>query len=172
MARPKKHAEFNPETQAPTQKRVFGNQFSFKSDLFKLEVAECMMNKSWNDVPNLEAVEHVHFYHTFDSDGRNMARTNTVANHYHIIEYKEQGEDKPVKIISVSGPMRDVRKKIKGKWVKVSEPVDSTLEDNHTHEITYRRSEEITARQISPSAVNIEAAEAQKTAPIQGVQIG
>lgn len=171
MARVKKYAEFNPNAQE-NQQRVFGNKFEFKSDLFKLEVAECHMDKSWNDVPNLEAVEHVHFYHTYDSDGRKMAKTNTVAGHFHLIEYQEQGEDKPVKIISVSGPMRELKRRIKGRFTKVNEPVSDKLEDNHTHKITYRRTEKIQARQISPNAVNIEAAEAQKTAPISGVQIG
>lgn len=171
MARVKKHAEFTPNT-PQNEQRVFGNKFEFKSDLFKLEVAECNINKSWNDVPNLESVEHVHFYHTYDSDGRKMAKSNTVAGHFHVIEYQEQGEDKPVKIISVSGPMRELKKRIKGRFTKVNEPVHESLEDNHTHEIKYRRTEKIQARQISPNAVNIEASEAQKTAPISGVQIG
>lgn len=170
MARVKKHAEFTPETN--TQQRVFGNKFEFKSDLFKLEVAECNMDKSWNDVPNLESVEHVHFYHTYDSDGRKMMKTNTVAGHFHVIEYVDQGEEKPVKIVSVSGPMRELKRRIKGRFTKVNEPVADKLEDNHTHKVTYRRTEKIQARQISPNAVNIEAAEAQKTAPISGVQIG
>ena len=170
MARPKKLvASFNPET-PQTQKRVFGSTFGFKTDLFKLEVAECNMNKSWNDKPSLEEVEHVHFFHTYDSDGRKMSRTNIVAGHFHVIESKDMGDDKPVKILSVSPPMREVKRKVRGVWTKVAEPVDSVLEDEHTHEITYRRSEEVKARQISPAAVNIEAAEAQKTAPIPGVQ--
>jgi len=171
MARVKKHAEFSQE-QNQSQQRVFGNKFEIKSDLFKLEVAECNMDKSWNDVPNLESVEHVHFYHTYDSDGRKMVKTNTVAGHFHTIEVEDQGDNKPVKIVSVSGPMRELKKRIKGRFTKVFEPIKESLEDNHTHKITYRRTEKIQARQISPNAVNIEAAEAQKTAPISGVQIG
>jgi hypothetical protein len=171
MARQKKHEGFNPEAQR-SEKRVFGNKFEFKSDLFKLEVAECNIDKSWNDVPNLEAVEHVHFFHTFDSDGRKMMRSNAVAGHFHVIEYTEQGDDKPVKITKVSGPMKEVKRRIKGKFVKVIEPVTASLEDDHTHKPTYRRTENVVARQISAQAVTIESIEANKTAPIQGVQIG
>lgn len=171
MARPKKHEGFKPEAQQ-TSNRVFGNAFNFKSDLFKLEVAECNIDKSWTDAPNLEAVEHVHFFHTYDSDGRKMMRTNMVAGHFHTIEYTDQGDDKPVKITAVSGPMREVKRRIKGKFVKVIEPVNSSLEDDHTHKPTYRRTENVVARQISAQAVNIEAQEANKTAPISGVQIG
>lgn len=175
----KKSEGFKPEAQNTTQKRVFGNKFGFKSDLFKLEVAECNINKSWNDAPNLEEVEHVHFFHTYDSDGRKMEKSNIVANHFHVVEYENQTDkdgkilaDLPVKIKSVSPPMREVKERIKGKWTKVIRPIKADLEDNHTHEITYRRSEEIVARQISAQAVNIEAQEANKTAPIQGVQVG
>jgi hypothetical protein len=172
MARPKK-AQFNAEeTNQDSQKRVFGNSFEFKSDLFKLEVAECNLNKSWNDVPMLESVDHVHFFHTYDSNGRKMARTNIVAGHFHVIEYEEQGGDKPVKIISVSGPMHEVKRRIMGRWQKVAEAISETLQDEHTHKITYRRSEQVKARQTSVQAANMEAQEANRTAAISGIQIG
>ena len=173
MARLKKQApQFNAEETNQEQKRIFGNSFEFKSDLFKLEVAECNLNKSWNDIPMLEQIEHVHFFHTYDSNGRKMARTNIVAGHFHVIEYEEQGPDKPVKIISVSGPMHEVKRRILGKWQKVAEKISDSLQDDHTHKITYRRTERVKARQASVQAANIEAQEANLTAPIAGVQIG
>lgn len=173
MARPRKASpQFNPEQTNTEQKRIFGNQFEFKSDLFKLEVAECQLNKSWNEVPMLESIEHVHFFHTYDSNGRKMARTNAVAGHFHVIEYQEQGPDKPVKIISVSGPMHEVKRKVLGVWKKVVEPISEMLQDDHTHAITYRRTEKVQARQTSAQAVNMEAAEANKTAPVSGIQMG
>lgn len=174
MARPKKQApQFNAEeTNNTEQKRIFGNGVEFKSDLFKLEVAECNLDKSWNDVPQLEQIEHVHFFHTYDSNGRKMARTNIVAGHFHVIEYEEQGENKPVKIISVSGPMHEVKRRVMGRWVKVAEAISQNLQDDHTHKISYRRSEIVKARQTSPQAVNIEAQEANRTAPISGIQLG
>jgi hypothetical protein len=173
MARLKKPIQqFNPEETNAEQKRIFGNNFEFKSDLFKLEVAECNLNKSWNDIPMLESIEHVHFFHTYDSNGRKMARTNIVAGHFHVIEYEEQGGDKPVKILSVSGPMHEVKRKVLGRWQKVAESISDTLQDDHTHKISYRRTERVQARQTSPQAANIEAAEANKTAPISGIQMG
>ena len=173
MARPRKQIQaFNPEETNTEQKRVFGNSFEFKSDLFKLEVAECNLNKSWNDIPMLESIEHVHFFHTYDSNGRKMARTNIVAGHFHVIEYQEQGADKPVKIISVSGPMHEVKRKVLGVWKKVVEPISESLQDDHTHKITYRRTEAVKARQTSVQAVNMEAQEANRTAPVAGIQMG
>ena len=173
MARLKKPIQqFNAEETNAEQKRIFGNNFEFKSDLFKLEVAECNLNKSWNDIPMLESIEHVHFFHTYDSNGRKMARTNIVAGHFHVIEYEEQGGDKPVKILSVSGPMHEVKRKVLGRWQKVAEAISDTLQDDHTHKISYRRTERVQARQTSPQAANIEAAEANKTAPISGIQMG
>ena len=173
MARLKKPIQqFNAEETNAEQKRIFGNNFEFKSDLFKLEVAECNLNKSWNDIQMLESIEHVHFFHTYDSNGRKMARTNIVAGHFHVIEYEEQGGDKPVKILSVSGPMHEVKRKVLGRWQKVAESISDTLQDDHTHKISYRRTERVQARQTSPQAANIEAAEANKTAPISGIQMG
>lgn len=161
------------------EQRVYKNEIQIKTDLFKLEVSKCNLNKAWNDAVNLEEVEHVHFFHTYDSDGKLMGkrdpdgtilgRTNSVAGHFHVIEIEEQGANKPVKIISVSGPMREVKRRVRGKYVKVIEPVDSILEDNHTHDISYRRSENVRLREVVPEAVNLVAQEAQKTAPIPGV---
>jgi len=149
--------------------RIYKNELQIKSDLFKLEVANCNLNKGWNDAINLESVEHVHFFHTYDSDGKKLQRTNAVAGHFHVIEYEEQGPNKPVKIISVSGPMREVKRRIRGKWQKVVEAIDSGLEDSHSHDITYRRTENVKMREVVPEAVNMAAAEAQKTAAIPGI---
>ena len=167
-----KHKGFDPQEKLSGQ-RIFNNQLTFKTDLFKLEVADCHMNKSWVEGhAELEAVEHVHFFHTYDSDGRKMNRSNIVAGHFHEIEFEEMDDGKPVKIKSVSGPMREVKRKKGLKFIKVAEPVHSILEDTHTHKIKYRRSEEVTARQISAEAINIATSEAEKTAPVDGVQVG
>lgn len=170
MARIKKNQEkFNADATNSAQKIVFSNQLEFNSHLFKLEVAECNQNKSWNDIPLLEPAEHVHFFHTYDSSGRKMERTNSVAGHFHVIEWQDQGPDKPAKIVSVSGPMHEVKRRIQGRWKKVVEPISESLEDEHTHAISYRRSEKVRARQTSIQAANIEATEANKTAPIPGI---
>lgn len=170
----------NKESQVITQEsRIYKNEIQIKSDLFKLEVASCNLNKGWNDAINLESVEHVHFFHTYDSDGKLMGKreangethgkTNSVAGHFHIINFEDQGPNKPVRILSVSGPMREVKRRVRGKYVKVIEPVDPNLEDNHTHDVIYRRTENVKMREIVPEAVNMAAQEAQKTAPIPGI---
>jgi len=168
----KESQAFNAASSNQTAQRQFGDKSTFKSDLYKLEVAECTMNRSWNDIPNLDSVEHCHFFHTFDSSGKRMDRTNMVAGHFHAIEWRDNNDGKPAQIISVSGPMREVKRKIRGRFQKVIESVDAVLEDTHTHKVTYLRSEEIVTRQVSSQAVNIETQEAQKTAPVSGIQVG
>lgn len=156
--------------QAPNE-RVYKNDFQIKSDLFKLELSTCNLNKAWNEMINLESVEHVHFFHTYDSDGKKHTRSQAVAGHFHIIEWEDQGTNKPAKILSVSGPMREVKRRVRGRWTKVVEPIDHNLEDNHTHDITYRKTDHVKAREVVSEAVNIAAQEAQKTAPIPGVSM-
>ena len=159
--------------------RIYINELQIKSDLFKLEVATCNLNKGWNDAINLESVEHVHFFHTYDSDGKLMGKreangetkgkTNSVAGHFHEIVFEDRGPNKPVEIISVSGPMREVKRRVRGKWVRVVEPIDPNLDDSHTHDVIYRRTENVKMREVVPEAVNMAAQEAQKTAAIPGI---
>lgn len=167
MARQKKN-QFDP-SQEQTQQRIIGGKAQIKSDLFKLEVAACNVNKSFNDIPDIYEQEHIHWFHTYDSDGKKHIRSNAVSGHFHVIQYEEQGENKPVKILSVSGPMHEVKRKVKGRWLKVIEEVSSTLEDDHTHQITYKKTDIVEIRTQSPAAINVVAAEAQKTAPVPGV---
>lgn len=168
MARPKKN-QFDPQSAQPQQRRNIGGHGEVKSDLFKLDVAACMVNKSYNDAPDLYEQEHIHWFHTFDSDGKKHTRCNAVSGHFHVIETEDQGDDKPVKVLSVSGPMHEVKRRVKGRWVKVVEPVSATLEDDHTHAIIYKKTDVVEIRTQSANAINLVAAEAQKTAPIPGV---
>lgn len=170
-----KKKQFEANAQPTTQSRIIGGKGQVYSDLFKLEVAACSVNKSYNDIPDLYEQEHVHWFHTYDSDGKKHARSNAVSGHFHVIEYEEQGEGKPVKILSVSGPMREVKRKVRGRWQKVVEPVLVPMKDNedetdnHTHAITYKKTDIVEIRTQSAQAINIVAQEAQKTAPIAGV---
>ena len=168
MARQKKQSQNLNEN----AERIYEQGIIIKSDLFKLQVAECNLDKSWSKVPQLEPVEHVHFYHTFDSDGNRMTKTNAVAGHFHVIEYQDQGPDNPVKITFVSGPMRQVKRYIDGMPKILNEPVESKLHDEHTHDIAYLRTSHVKTRTISPIAANIEADEANRLSPVAGVQIG
>jgi hypothetical protein len=68
--------------------------------------------------------------------------------------------------------MHEVKRRIMGRWQKVAEAISETLQDEHTHKITYRRSEQVKARQTSVQAANMEAQEANRTAAISGIQIG
>lgn len=166
-----KKNQFDPSSQEKTSKRIIGGIGQIKSDLFKLEVAECKVNKSYNEGDvDLYDQEHVHWFHTYDSDGKKHVRSNAVSGHFHMIEYQETGDDQAVKIISVSGPMHEVKRKERGRWVKKIEPVSDLLGDDHTHEITYKKTDIVEIRTQSANAINLVAQEANKTAPIPGVQ--
>lgn len=152
-----------------TQQRLFQGTVEIHSDCFKLLVASGNVNKSWNGGVDLQTYEHVHWFHTYDSDGKKLTTSNSVGGHFHIIELEDSGDGIP-KVKSVSGPLRKARKKVRGKWQVIDEPLPEELEDNHTHKIEYIKSSKVAMRTIDPRAVAIQTEEAQKTAPIEGVR--
>lgn len=141
-------------------------------DLYKLEVAPCKKALGHSeDDPQLFDAEHVHFFHTVDSNGKILSTSGAIAGHFHEMEViPNEDPTLPPKVRCASGPMQMVKRKVKGRYVKVAEPVVIMGElDDHTHQVTYLRSDLISHRTINPQAVNIQAQEAQKTAPIPGV---
>lgn len=152
-----------------TEARQYKGSIKIESDLFKLLVEKTNKNMSFSEGSvELEAVEHIHFWRTYDSDGRKLKYSAPIAGHFHEIEYKEMPSGR-VKIISCSGPLRMLTEKIKGKLVTHAVPLPDELEDKHTHDLKYLRSQTIAARETNSNAVNIMATEAQKTAPIAGI---
>ena len=91
MARPKKN-QFDPQSAQPQQRRNIGGHGEVKSDLFKLDIAACMVNKSYNDAPDLYEQEHIHWFHTFDSDGKKHTRCNAVSGHFHVSKPKTKAK--------------------------------------------------------------------------------
>jgi len=158
-----------PLEKAPETTRRYRSQMKIESDLFKASLAQAMKNISWSEGDiRLEAVPHVHFFRTFDSDGRQLHATNAVAGHFHMVKY-EESDNGPVKIISVSPAMRMVKRKIKGKFVQVAEKLNEALEDEHTHDLEYIMSSTINARESNAFAAQFIGNEANKTKPIPGV---
>lgn len=153
-----------------TQKRVVKNSETVWHDLFKLTTSIMKKNTSYNPkFPQLEDVEHTHFFHTVDSNGKALNESATIGGHFHIIETEPTAPGQPPKIISVSGPKKWAKKEIApGKYKKVA--VDLSEYDNHTHDIEYRYSEEIQVRKSNPQAVQVQTSEAQKLAPPPGIQ--
>lgn len=150
--------------------RIYKQNIRIESDLFKLQTAKAKKNVSWSDGDiQLEEVEHVHFFHTYDSDGRRQDRSAPVGGHFHLVEFEEGKNGKPAKIKSISGPMKMAKVKEKGRWKQKPVPLSEELEDSHTHDIKYLKSDSVQAREHNVNAIQMVGEEAQKTAPIAGV---
>ena len=152
--------------------RVYKNNLTFDSDLFKLEVATMKKNVSFvKGQPRIEDIDHCHHYHSRDSQGRVQKYSNKVGGHFHeIITTVDKKTGKPT---VVCGPaIREHIKKIRpGKVKKVNVPVsyqnedtDIDIVDNHTHEITYRGSDKLSQAKIRSQ----QAADFEKLQNLQG----
>lgn len=150
-------------------KRRYASQIMIESDLFKSSIENAHKNMAWSEGDvRLETVPHVHFFRTYDSDGKKMTATNAVAGHFHNVVVKEQ-ENGPVQIVSVSPAMRMVRKKVKGKFVQVAEPLPEILEDHHTHSLEYVLSASVNQRVKNAMAAQFEGHQAMKIQKLDGV---
>lgn len=150
--------------------RVYKQNVLIDSDLFKLQTAAANKNVAWGGDVQLEPVDHNHFFHTYDSDGRRQSRSTPVAGHFHEIDWADGEPGEPSRIVSISGPMRLMKVKEKGRFKMKAVPVAEELEDNHTHKIAYIKSDSVEARQVNPRAVQMLGEEAMKTNPLPGVQ--
>lgn len=103
---------------------------------------------------DLKQVEHVHFYHSHDSQGRPQTTCVSVGGHYHKITTHD---DKGNPLVDAQGrprvecgpPLRKVKVKRGKKMVSVEEPVTFGMEDGqnvvdkHTHKFAYIDSQEL-----------------------------
>lgn len=151
------------------QPRFFQKTEEIHCDTYKLEVAKMIKNMAFNKgAYDLEKIEHVHFFHTCNSDGKKETYCQNVGGHTHKITYKEIEGGVP-EIISVGPPIQILKKLVRGKKQMVEVPVDENLDDKHTHEVTYRGSSKVQKRQPDPRAAQMQGDEAQKIKPVQGV---
>ena len=132
------------EEKAKQVERKFKGEEEIYHDLFKLDLAMCQKNVSYQEgVINLVPVEHSHFFHTVNSQGKEQTHCVATAGHTHRVKvnYDEEGN-----IASVECGPPVFRKK--GRDVPMpkyrssydSEPVPI---DTHTHDVKYIRSEKI-----------------------------
>lgn len=116
--------------------------------------------------PQYTEREHVHFFHTYDSNGKKQTKSTSIAGHHHEITVIAQGVDQPPKI--VCGPaVKEVRRKDPRtkEWVIGLAPADDdkfTIQECHVHEIMYLSSEEATIRDMNMRAIQLETREAKK----------
>jgi hypothetical protein len=114
-------------------KRVYTSGLMIDSDLFKLEVADMEKNIALDGQrPNIEKIEHCHFFRTFDSSGKKLERCSYVGGHSHdvITEYGKDG--------SITA--------------KCGEPVGAIATDKHIHNVRYIKSDKVEKRRINNDA--------------------
>lgn len=165
-------------TKSPAFKRKVERRVSdtkeIWSDTFKLLVAPYLKRDGLASHPDEDPsafveAEHVHFYRTYDSDGKSLDRSTAIGNHFHVVKTAVNPDDPegPPQILEVSGPMRLGKKRKQGRWVV--EPVPLNDYDDHTHGVEYVKSGKIKARTTNIEAIKVVAADANKGAPVPGV---
>ena len=136
--------------QEPGRQIVWKGQREFRHDLYKLKVAAFLKNTSYQSgIVKAVEVDHCHFFHSHNSQGKAQTITNAVGGHYHEITQDKDGN-------MVCGPaLREVFKKRAGRQRKYVEPVkwldeekDRFVEDTHIHEVEYQHSEVISEAKV------------------------
>lgn len=134
-------------------------------DLFKLEVANAKKNVAWE--PNTyqwENVEHCHFYHSVDKNGKAQEKCATINGHFHFLIPDPKD---PLKL-TCSEPMQYVMAlNERGQKVKKAVPVGS--HDTHTHEVTYIQSEEFQQRKINPEYLKLQQQQSKEPEKVPGI---
>lgn len=145
--------------------RVFRNNDTIHSDCYLFEVADAKKNIAWEGI-QIEDTPHVHYFHTFDSQGRKKSYTQAIAGHVHEVKVTPQGEGKAPIVECTSGPLKLVKmknrytNKYERKYVAINEW------DEHTHEVEYKRSELVAKRTINAEAVKVQTQQSQRAADI------
>jgi hypothetical protein len=148
------------------QQIILKHKNKFWHHCFKLKNAEMLVNTSFTDDPQYDKVTHSHFFHTKDSDGKIQVKSNAVGGHFHEVEVTETAGGVPR--IKISGPKKEVRTKIRGRWTKIYEPIQ---DDMHMHEIEYLYSEELTPRQHSTESLKVQNYVANKEAQASAIEM-
>ncbi len=145
---PSKQTETAQNETLPVQpNRRYGNVKEIDSDLFKLELGYFDKNIGVKNTAKdavMTKVEHAHFYHTIDSNGKRCDKCNAVGGHTHAVEVTVDGEGN---LIANSGPAIGGYPGHRGNTPKTTVPGDS-----HTHKTTYIKSDRFEVRRRSEAA--------------------
>lgn len=138
VVKPPKGAAQVPIDTGDTVVRRLTESKKIYSDLFKLEVAICKKHVGWKaerSPLHYEDAEHVHFFHTFKSNGQMNTFSNDVAGHYHRVtvvmepvdpkDWMDVDPEDPMKgkIIREGAPQRPARDAEGHLKVKISRPL-------------------------------------------------
>lgn len=143
--------------------RIVDGTQSFWHDLFKSDVKKmikCIFfredgkGRGAMQAEDLKPVEHTHFFHSHDSNGRIQTKCVSVGGHHHkITTHDEEGNplvDKAGRpYVKCSKPFRMVKFRKGKRLVTVEEEVKfemedgNVVEDGHTHVFKYEKSKEL-----------------------------
>ena len=133
--------------------RVFKDKFTFVHDLFRLKTATLMRNMAWSSKMKAiwEPMDHKHFFHTYDSDGRPQTNSTAALGHFHECEmYEEAGKVK----LKVGPAKKEVLEIFEGSPRKVT--VKLKEREAHTHEGEYITSENLQTRRLNNEAIKLQ----------------
>lgn len=153
MANPIKEEVKRP-TQSPVIKRMAKGMQVFSQDLFKLHVAKRLFNMSWQTYrPRLEEHEHTHYYRSVNDLGVKNEYSTSIGGHFHKVDvtWNEDGSLKETLCgpplqrapITLPGSKRKVMKIANIFFVKETENGLERIEDNHSHAMEYRHTDEV-----------------------------
>lgn len=148
---------------APAINRIVDGTQTFWHDLFKSDVRKmikCIFfreddkGRGTNQAEDLKPVEHTHFFHSHDSNGRPQTTCVSVGGHYHkITTHDDQGNpllDKNGRpTVKCSKPYRKKKVRRGKKMVTIEEEVKfemedgSVVQDDHVHVFKYEKSKEL-----------------------------
>jgi hypothetical protein len=134
---------------APTaqeaHKRVYSKDKTVDHDLYRLELAKVKKNMGLQGTYNRWLdVQHQHFHHTHDSNGKPMDKCSPMAGHFHVITVvKPATADSPA-VLKCGPAVKFVKHKTGSGRTKRG--IEALRNDNHSHEVSYVRSETIKVR--------------------------
>lgn len=144
MSESKTTKKTSPKTQESKTKRYLKGEKEVHHDLFRLENKVTKKNVGWGAQPIWEPVEHKHFFHSVNSDGKPQDKSAPSCGHFHYVEVKEvDGE-----LVATCSAPKMMRRNKQGKRVVVDYP-----NDQHTHDITYMQSEVVKQRVFNEDAI-------------------
>lgn len=135
-------------------KIIFRDKRELIHHLFKGELAVCIKSDKFGPIP-VKRIEHVHHFHSHNSNGVPQKHCHAVAGHVH--EWEWQADPVTGDLIAKCGPPlkkvvrpgRNGINKVSYERISVKNPDDgSMIPDNHQHQMTYLGSDVLTAEKI------------------------
>jgi len=147
----------HPKITQVTPKVSYREALEVDHHLFKSTLANCLKGDKFGPV-KVKSIEHVHFFHTVNSNGQPQKYTSPVAGHVHEIEW---GVDNEGNLVAKCGPpvKKVVRPGKNGIPRSSYEPIRVTnydavdgepdvIPDNHQHKMVYLGSDRLSRAKV------------------------